>query len=109
MYVKPQTHMWLRVQPASKVLDFLQGGKLEGPDKNPHGTGENQCTTLLTYGPSRESNQGHIGEKQALYALAIHATSFKEKNSPIIRLMLWVSQDQFHQTLKLSDPSSRQI
>ncbi len=35
--------------------------------------GQNQRTTVL-YGLSRESNQGHSGEKRALYALAIHIT-----------------------------------
>ncbi len=57
------THIW----PWSKAWDwkywiFPVGGKQEGPEKNPSGTRENQCTTLLTlYGPGRESKQGHSG------------------------------------------------
>ncbi len=48
---------------------FLEGGKSEGPN----GTGENQRSTLLIYGPNRESNQGPYYWRQALYALATHA------------------------------------
>ena len=56
-----------------KCLIFPEGGK---PDvlENPCGTAENQRTTQLTYGPSRESNRGHLGERRALYAHANHAT-----------------------------------
>ncbi len=51
----------------SKVFNF-SGGR-----KKPCGIGENQCTTLLTHGLSWESNQGHSGERRALYALATYA------------------------------------
>ena len=56
------------------VWFFAEGGKQESPEKNPCVTGENQCTILLTYGLSQGSNLGHSGERQALYALATHAT-----------------------------------
>ncbi len=45
-----------------KCLVLPEGGKLEDPEINPHGighVGENQHTTPLAYGLSRESNQGH--------------------------------------------------
>ena len=56
-----------------KCLIFPEGGK---PDvlENPRGTAENQRTTQLTYGPCRESNRGHLGERRTLYAHANHAT-----------------------------------
>ena len=41
---------------------FQQGVEPEGPEKNPSGIGETQPTTVFTYGLSRESDQGHIGE-----------------------------------------------
>ena len=51
----------------------LEGRKPDGLE-NLCGTAENQHTTQLTYGPGRESNRGHIGERRALYAQANHAT-----------------------------------
>ena len=42
--------------------------------ENPCGTAANQRTTQITYGPGRESNRGHLGERRALYAHANHAT-----------------------------------
>ena len=48
------THYDHGAQPRSKVFDSL---------KNPRGTAENQRTTQLTYGPDRESNRGHLGER----------------------------------------------
>ena len=55
-----------------KCLIFPEGGK---PDvlENLCGTAENQRTTQLTYGPDRESNRGHLGERRALYAPANRA------------------------------------
>ena len=35
----------------------------KGYEGQPSDTGDNKRTTLLTHGPSPESNQGHIGEK----------------------------------------------
>ena len=55
-----------------KCLIFPEGGKPDGLE-NPRGTAENQRTTQLTYGPGRESNRGHLGERRALYAQANHA------------------------------------
>ena len=55
-----------------KCSIFPKGGKLDGLE-NPRGTAENQRTTQLTYGPGRESNRGHLGERRALYAQANHA------------------------------------
>ena len=59
-----------------KCLIFPKGGKPDGLE-NPRGTAENQRTTQLTYGPGRESNQGHLGERRAHYAQANHATMVK--------------------------------
>ena len=57
----------------SKVFDFFpEGRKPDGLD-NPRGTSENEGTTQPTYGPGRVSNQGHLGERRALYAQANHA------------------------------------
>ncbi len=58
----------------SKLFEFSGGGEPEGLGKNPCGIGENQHTTLLTYGLSRESVQGHsgwatmVGSRQAIHA-----------------------------------------
>ena len=57
-----------------KCLISPEGGKPDGLE-NPRGTAENQCTTQLTYGTGRESNQGHLGERRALYAQANRAMS----------------------------------
>ena len=56
----------------SKVVDITAGReKLNGLRKNPM----RAMHILLTYGPIiQESNQGHSGERGALYALANHAT-----------------------------------
>ena len=56
-----------------KCLIFSEGGKPDGLE-NPRGTAESQRTTKLTYGPGRESNRGHLGERWALYAQANRAT-----------------------------------
>ena len=62
-----------------KCLMFPEGGKPDGLE-NPRGTAaENKRTTQLTYGPGRESNQGHLGERWALQAQANHATQIKAK------------------------------
>ena len=52
-----------------KCLIFREGGKQDSQE-NPRGTAEYQRTTQLTYGPGRESNQCHLGERRALYAQA---------------------------------------
>ena len=36
---------------------------------------ENKCSTQLTHGPGRVSNQGHLGERRVLNAQANHAFS----------------------------------
>ena len=62
------THYDHGAKPRSKVFDFFpEGGKPDGLE-NPRGTAENQRTSQLAYGPGRESNRGHLGERQALYA-----------------------------------------
>ena len=75
------THYDHGVQPRSKVFNFPEGGKPDGLE-NPCGTAENQRTTQLTYGPDRELNQGHLGERRALYAQANRATSQVNAASP---------------------------
>ena len=39
-----------------KVFGFPVSGKPEGTEKNPHGIGDNQSTTLLTHGLMREAS-----------------------------------------------------
>ena len=53
-----------------ECLIFPKGGKPESLE-----TAENHYTTKLTYmyGPGRASNQGHLGERQALKAQANYA------------------------------------
>ena len=46
----------------------------------PHGTSENQRTTQLTYGPSRESNRGHAHASHATYLLGLKALRAKAKS-----------------------------
>ena len=58
-----------------KCLIFPEGGKPDGLE-NPRGTAENQRTTQLTYGPGRESNRGHLGERPVLQAQANHAPQY---------------------------------
>ena len=64
----------------SKLFVFSpEGGKPDGLD-NPHGTAKNQRTTQHTYGPVRESNQGHLGDRRVPYAQANHALIVPPKN-----------------------------
>ncbi len=72
-YITP--YMTTEHSQKSKDLFFPEGGKLEGPEKKPCAIGESQITTLLTYGPSQKSKQGHSGESRDLYAQVTHATS----------------------------------
>ena len=66
-----------------KCLIFPEGGKPDGLE-NPSGTAENQRTTQLTYGPVRESNWGHLGERRALYAHANHDPTFLQALTRIL-------------------------
>ena len=47
-----------------EVLVFMEGGKLENPEKNPRSKDENQQQTQPTYGTGSESNPGHIGGRR---------------------------------------------
>ena len=68
------THYDHGAQPRSDVFDFFPEGGKPDSRENPRGTAEYQRTTQLTYGPDRESNRGHLGERRALYAQANRAT-----------------------------------
>ena len=56
------------------VLYFIGWRITGGPgEKSAYSGEQNQRTTLLTYSPSRELNQDHSDERQALYTLKAHA------------------------------------
>ena len=53
-----------------EMLVFVEGGKLEEPEKNPRSKDENQQPIEPTYGTrDRESNPDHIGGRRALSPL----------------------------------------
>jgi hypothetical protein len=55
------------------VLIFTEGGKLEGPEKNPCGKGEKQQTTQLTWSTRAEeptTHWDHGGERRVYHITA---------------------------------------
>ena len=55
--------------PHLDMLDFVEGGKPEGPEKNPRSKDENQQQTRLTCDAGPQSNPGHIGDRRAFSPL----------------------------------------
>ena len=64
------------------MLVFMEGGKLDNPEKNPRSNDENQCNKLnphMTPGPGIEPGPHNLVESERSHLCAIPAPKKKEK------------------------------